>query len=624
MTIDPNRQALASVVLITTEGRALGNGFIVHTNTEAAYVLTSHHLTRGIAPEKLRIDGKKCTDLIPPPEGLDLVILKVPDLKARPPLTLANRAQTGAQFRVIGFKYDGRNQQTLTAEVELKEDIDITPSGSTVKILAWALDSFEEPIESVTDGAPLVYEGQASAILQVHQSGALSAISIAALPICWPQLFKDISEQLDKKHEDPPTFRYVLFTHITQELRRDKELINRLEETVKQGQCVPIRFDDTDKIFTDENTNEEKKEAYIKKASLLICIQGVHFDERNIHYMKRFRHRKGLYALIVGNNYYFKYEDIQWNLLGEQWPQREKFLTSELKDVLDVADEEKYRVYFDDIDDLHSKLWTILCQSPLLRNAQQVEPPESGIFALPTDPPKLDLLFGRADDLKRIDEWARSDSSAMLIWEDGGFGKTALVAQWLCDHAPKILPRHERIWWRYNLNHSTINDFLRQTNAHLDEKKAWDDESYREPGTLVTILKERPFILVIDGLERLFVGYDDPEAHEEPPQDKLLHFTQENEDAERLLEELSKLPHAKILLTTRRRPTKQDGLLNNPWTHKLPPISEAAARELLRARGAPDSMSDDDLNEIACRYRGNPQDIDGYARGQWSERRRRP
>lgn len=142
--------------------------------------------------------------------------------------------------------------------------------------------------------------------------------------------------------------------------------------------------------------------------------------------------------------------------------------------------------------------------------------------AIPT-PPTADIvhpytlsethsLIGRQKELATLTDWvSKSNAKIFCLVAIGGMGKSALAWKWFQEIAPKEMPELEgRLWWSFYESDASFENFLNRAlgyvgGLHEDEirKMDWQDRE----ALLLRHLDEKPFLLGLDGLERILLAY---------------------------------------------------------------------------------------------------------------------
>jgi tetratricopeptide (TPR) repeat protein len=143
---------------------------------------------------------------------------------------------------------------------------------------------------------------------------------------------------------------------------------------------------------------------------------------------------------------------------------------------------------------------------------ESVPPSPPELYALPDYLGSHDFV-GRGTELRDLDEWARpADPTNLLLFEAiGGNGKSMLTWQWLNDRAPVVRTDWAgRFWYSFYERGAVMADFCRHALAYM---RGQPPEAFRRARTtemaseLVAELHAKPWLLVLDGLERVLVAY---------------------------------------------------------------------------------------------------------------------
>ncbi|MEM7044186.1 MAG: DUF4062 domain-containing protein [Pseudomonadota bacterium] len=178
-------------------------------------------------------------------------------------------------------------------------------------------------------------------------------------------------------------------------------------------------------------------------------------------------------------------------------------------------------------------------------------------------------FIGRASELETLDAWAsEADPNPMLLFEAiGGSGKSMLTWEWVNNRA--TVARDDwagRFWYSFYERGAQMVDFCREALAYITGQPVEDfsklhirDLSER----LIPALERRPWLLVLDGLERVLVAYNRSDAAQlrdeeaDTPEDQIANrdpcaaIRPEDDD---LLRMLAGVSLSKILVTSRLTP----------------------------------------------------------------------
>lgn len=223
---------------------------------------------------------------------------------------------------------------------------------------------------------------------------------------------------------------------------------------------------------------------------------------------------------------------------------------------------------------------------------QSSEPDAPSIPAAPAlyaNPPyALTYQFvGREQELRDLNRWARSGETAMVYEAIGGMGKSALAWEWLQAHAAgQISDLAGRMWWSFYERGSSMRGFVRHALAYVSGE---DVEGYRHTGdrevvgALRTRLQERPYLLVLDGFERILAAYhhlEKAQIRDDKIQEDLRQSTNPLDDD--LIRALVDCSPSKILVTSRLMPKTLEGRV---FHYSLTGLTPRDAESLVRAAG---------------------------------------
>lgn len=126
-------------------------------------------------------------------------------------------------------------------------------------------------------------------------------------------------------------------------------------------------------------------------------------------------------------------------------------------------------------------------------------------------------VIGRERELASLDGWVRDTGSPfaaarlLCVVAIGGLGKSALTWKWFHERAPQVMaPLAGRLWWSFYEADAGFDRFvtaaLAYCSGHSLESVLSLSPLDRET-QLFTLLDQHPFLLVLDGLERVLIAY---------------------------------------------------------------------------------------------------------------------
>ena len=221
-------------------------------------------------------------------------------------------------------------------------------------------------------------------------------------------------------------------------------------------------------------------------------------------------------------------------------------------------------------------------------------------------------FIGRQAQLQLLNAWAQAaDPTSVLLFEAiGGTGKSMLTWVWTTKHATNVRGDWAgRFWYSFYEKGAVMRGFCQHALAYMTRQplEAFANKSTAELGDqLLVVLRQKPWLLILDGLERVLVAYhrlDAAEVRDEElnfPTDKILDRDPceaiRDEDTG-LLRALAAATPSKILISSRLIPRvllNPAGLpipgLSPPL--KLPGLDDADAEQLLRSCGVEGTSAD--------------------------------
>ncbi len=220
-------------------------------------------------------------------------------------------------------------------------------------------------------------------------------------------------------------------------------------------------------------------------------------------------------------------------------------------------------------------------------------------------------FIGRTAQLQLLSDWAKpSDSTSILLFEAiGGSGKSMLTWEWTTKHATVVRSDWAgRFWYSFYEKGAVMQSFCQHALAYMTQQplKTFAQKTTAEMRVeLLAQLHRRPWLLILDGLERVLVAYHRIDAAEVPdeevnrPTDKILDRNPCDairDDDTKLLRALAGAAPSKILVSSRLIPRvllNEAGIpLPGVKPLVLPGLDEVDAEELLRSCGVRGSSAD--------------------------------
>lgn len=240
-------------------------------------------------------------------------------------------------------------------------------------------------------------------------------------------------------------------------------------------------------------------------------------------------------------------------------------------------------------------------------------PPPPALYA---EPPYIGShkFVGRQSELDTLNDWAApADSHPVMLFEAiGGAGKSILTWEWTTRHAPNARNAWTgRFWYSFYQKGATMVDFCRRALAYMTRHPR---ASFRERNTaelrepLIHHLQANPWLLVLDGLERVLVSYhrfDAAQVRDEDAgtadaiarRDPCAAINPEDDD---LLRALAAAGPSKVLITSRLVPR----VLLNPASQPIPGVLRVSLHGL--------RPTDAEALFRSCGVSGDSQSIQNY------------
>lgn len=219
-------------------------------------------------------------------------------------------------------------------------------------------------------------------------------------------------------------------------------------------------------------------------------------------------------------------------------------------------------------------------------------------------------FIGRKEQLDTMSQWAApADSHPILLFEAiGGTGKSMLTWEWTTKHSTTVRDDWSgRFWYSFYEKGAIMADFCRRALAYMTQRPLEDFHRMKTVelgGMLLHQLQARPWLLILDGLERVLVSYHRFDAAQVADEDAGTTDRIANRDPcaairpedDDLLRALAAAAPSKLLLTSRLMPRVLlnqasqpiPGVLRVP----LPGLRPSDAEQLFRSCGITGTSQD--------------------------------
>ncbi|ODS40250.1 hypothetical protein BEH94_04640 [Candidatus Altiarchaeales archaeon WOR_SM1_SCG] len=249
-------------------------------------------------------------------------------------------------------------------------------------------------------------------------------------------------------------------------------------------------------------------------------------------------------------------------------------------------------------------------EPPVKPEPVTVPTPPTPYFAHPY--PLQKNFTGRIKERTELTDWLDSDSPPVFVYSAiGGMGKSALAWYWLNEDILKRNPKPEGvIWWSFYDKEAGFENFLNHAIEYASCGKTNPKEiaSTRDKmDKLQSILIEKQFLLVLDGVERVlraYAGMGSPYQGDEVKENEKKDYKKcVDPNCERFLEMLAGIPKTKTLITTRICPEGLDELKGVKYK-KLTQMDKADAVEFFEKQGVKGTRAE--IEKVCCAHGYHP------------------
>jgi hypothetical protein len=276
-----------------------------------------------------------------------------------------------------------------------------------------------------------------------------------------------------------------------------------------------------------------------------------------------------------------------------------------LKKLKERLKKERVVGFFDSADDLRAQVIQALVEyrEPDLTTFHYISdipaPPEAFI-AHPYTLLQTHRLVGRQPELNLLTDWV-TRRQEQIYWAHilnivaiGGLGKSALTWKWFNDIAPQEMkPLAGRMWWSFYESDATFENFVTRALAYVSRRPLAEVQQIPAPERetqLLAALDREPFLIVLDGLERILIAYARMDAarleDSQVGTQKNLRKTADPR-AGRFLKKLAQTKNSRILVNSRLYPADLETEGGDPipgsFRHYLTGLTDEDAVELWRA-----------------------------------------
>jgi hypothetical protein len=126
-------------------------------------------------------------------------------------------------------------------------------------------------------------------------------------------------------------------------------------------------------------------------------------------------------------------------------------------------------------------------------------------------------VVGRQQELNVLTDWVTGSDTKlntariMTFVAIGGIGKSAITWKWFNEIAPhEMQPLAGRVWWSFYESDAGFDNFVARTLAYVSGRtlnKVKGMRAAEREEELLSALDQKPYLIVLDGLERLLLAY---------------------------------------------------------------------------------------------------------------------
>ena len=304
-----------------------------------------------------------------------------------------------------------------------------------------------------------------------------------------------------------------------------------LRKAISANELHPIGMEEATAL-TNQDVLDSSYDMVRRAAAYIIVIslkygQTPPDDQRNpaalslteLEFEEAIRLKRPILLFIMGTDHLVRQSDIEQDGLRKEKLDAFRTRAKQWSETSAV-----HRVYstFNSLEEFKEKVGPAVSKlKQSLEAIQQPAAPTSIVSIEGPKPPQLCAripylaghpFIGQERHLNTLDEWAQNDSHSALLFEAiGGSGKSILSWNWLINHSNKVETKWTgRFWYSFYEKGAETRDFLMQVLSYMTErpKQQFKEISVRElTDQLLQQLRARPWLLVLDGIERLLVQY---------------------------------------------------------------------------------------------------------------------
>ena len=266
----------------------------------------------------------------------------------------------------------------------------------------------------------------------------------------------------------------------------------------------------------------------VDQADVYILILGFRYGELAPGQDKSFTHLELLRAnergipklvLLMANDHPLTMADVDTGPGAERVRELREQLRREQAISFFSSAEQLRALLIDGLSDMRKQLRP---RKATFHHVRQLVAPPEPYIAHPYTLLQTSEVIGRQRELNVLTDWIASSNTDfngarfMTFVAIGGIGKSAVTWKWFNEIAPnEMQPLAGRVWWSFYESDARFDNFVERTLAYvsglpLGQVKEMRASEQRQE--LLAALDREPYLIVLDGLERLLLAYARPDA----------------------------------------------------------------------------------------------------------------
>ncbi len=193
-----------------------------------------------------------------------------------------------------------------------------------------------------------------------------------------------------------------------------------------------------------------------------------------------------------------------------------------LRDLKERLKKQRVAGFFSSPDDLKAQVIQALvpyrqADLTVFHYVGEIAAPPAAYIAHPYTLLETHRLVGRQAELNLLTDWVVSKEKPIYrarilnVVAIGGAGKSAMTWKWFNDIAPQEMqPLAGRMWWSFYESDATFENFVTRALAYVSRRPLDEVRQIPAPereAQLQAALDREPFLIVLDGLERILIAY---------------------------------------------------------------------------------------------------------------------